>query len=215
MAEQPTIVVRGEAFREVPPEQAVLSVTVSARDRDRETVVARLAERAAELRAVLDGYAEAIERRETSGVQVYPDLKRGSERVVAYTANAGTTVTVTDFGVLGELLLRLARLPQAVVAGPWWQLRPGSKAGADVRRTAIADALARAREYAGAVGARVDRLVEIADEGASGGGAQPMMRAAAFGMADESAGLELDPQQQTVHAAVIVRVTITEPDLAA
>lgn len=216
MAEQPTIVVRGEAFREVPPEQAVLSVTVSARDRDREVVVARLAERAGELRAVLDGYADAIERRETSGVQVYPDLKRGSERVVAYTAHAGTTVTVTDFGVLGELLLRLARLQQAVVAGPWWQLRPGSKAGADVRRTAIADALARAREYAAAVGARVDRLVEIADEGAGGGGVQPMMRAAAFGAAEDSAAsLDLDPQQQTVHAAVIVRVTITEPDLAA
>jgi hypothetical protein len=216
MAEQPTIVVRGEAYREVPPEQAVFSVTVTARDRDREAVLARLTERAAELRAVLDGYPEAIERRETSGVQVYPDLKRGSERVVAYTASAGTTVTVSDFGVLGELLLRLARLEQAVVAGPWWQLRPGSKAGADVRRTAIAEALARAREYAAAVGARIDRLVEIADEGAGGGGSQPMMRAAAFGAAEDSSGrLELDPQQQTVHASVIVRVTVTEPDLTA
>jgi uncharacterized protein len=216
MAEQPMIVVRGEAYREVPPEQAVLSVTVSARDRDRETVVARLAERAGELRTVLDGYAEAIERRETGGVQVYPDLKRGSERVVAYTASAGTTVTVTDFGVLGELLLRLARLQQASVAGPWWQLRPGSKAGADVRRTAIADALAHARDYAAAVGARVDRLVQIADEGASGDGVQPMMRMMAGGAAEDSAAsIDLDPQPQTVHAAVIVRVTITEPDLAA
>src|SRR4029450_10907811 len=75
-----------------------------------------------------------IERRETGGVQIYPDLKRGSEHLAAYTGRWATTVTVTDFGVLGELLLRLARLEQAAVAGPWWQLRPGSKAGADVRQ---------------------------------------------------------------------------------
>lgn len=214
MVDQPTIAVRGEAFREVPPEQAVLSVTVSARDRDRETVVGRLTERTAELRSLLDGYAEAIERRETTAVQVYPDLKRGSERVVAYTGSASTTVTVTDFGVLGELLLQLARLEQAVVAGPWWQLRPGSKAGADVRHAAISDALSRAREYAAAVGARIDRLIEIADEGA-GGGAQLMMQAASFDMAPESSpALEVDPQQQTVQASVVVRVTITEPAIA-
>nr|BFE67961.1 hypothetical protein GCM10020092_012620 [Actinoplanes digitatis] len=81
-----------------------------------------------------------------------------------------------------------------------------------MRREAIADALGRAREYAEAVGAEVDRLVEILDEG-TGGGAQPMMRMAAFGGAPEAADLELDvdPQQQTVHASVIVRVTVTEP----
>ncbi|GAA0507239.1 hypothetical protein Ade02nite_50580 [Paractinoplanes deccanensis] len=219
MSEQPTIVVRGEALREVPPELAVLSVTVSARDRDREAVIDRLLQRSAEVRDVLDsagGDDGAIERRETGGVQVFPELKRGSERVVAYSGSVSATVFVTDFEALGALLLRLAGLEFATVAGPWWQLRPGSKAGADVRREAIADALNRAREYAAAVGARVDRLVEIADEGV--GGSPVMLRAAAAGYdmaARESAGFELDPQQQTVQAAVTVRVTITEPDLSA
>ncbi|MGK5679143.1 SIMPL domain-containing protein [Actinoplanes sp. URMC 104] len=212
MAEQPMIVVRGEAYREVPPEQAVLNVTLSARDRDREAVVSRLRERSAELHALLAEAGDAIERRETGGVQVYPELKRGSERVVAYTGSIGTSVIVTDFEPLGQLLLRLAGFEHAAVNGPWWQLRPGSRAGADVRREAIADALGRAREYAEAVGARVDRLVEIADEGA-GGGERPMMRAVAFDNAQESAGFDVDPQPQTVHAAVTVRVTITEPDL--
>ena len=213
MADQPTIVVRGEAFREVPPEQAVLSVTLSARDRDRETVVSRLLERSNELHALLAGAGDAIERRETGGVRVFPELKRGSERVVAYTGSVGTTVTVTDFEPLGQLLLRLAALEHAAVAGPWWQLRPGSRAGAAVRREAIADALSRAREYAAAVGAGIDKLIEIADDGTSGGG--PMMRAMAFDAgAPESAGFEIDPQPQTVQASVTVRVTITEPELA-
>ncbi|GAB1694380.1 SIMPL domain-containing protein [Krasilnikovia sp. M28-CT-15] len=210
MAEQPMVVVRGEAVREVPPEQAVFTVTVSARDKDRETTLARLTERSAGLRQTLDGYPDAIERRETGGVFVRPELKRG-ERVSAYAGSVTTTVTVTDFAVLGEMLLRLANRDQTTVAGPWWQLRPGSTAGAEVRRAAIADALSRAAEYADAVGAQVDRLVEIADEGT--GGAAPRMRAMAFGMAGgaEAMELELDPQPQTVQASVVVRVAVTEP----
>jgi len=209
------VVVRGEALREVPPEVVVFSVTVLARDKDRQVVLTRLTDRAAELRSALDDYPDAIERRETSGVQVRPELKRGSERVTAYTGSVSTTVTVTDFAVLGELLLRLANQGQTSVSGPWWQLRPGSRAGVEVRRAAIDDALSRAREYAEAVGARVDRLVEILDEG-TGGGGHPMMRALGFG--GESAGgaeleLDLDPQQQTVQASVVVRVAITEPSV--
>ncbi|GAA2614387.1 SIMPL domain-containing protein [Paractinoplanes durhamensis] len=209
---QPTIVVRGEALREVPPELAVFSVTVTARGRDKDTVLTHLTERAAVLRALLDGYGEAIERRETSGVQVLPDFKRSGDRPVAWTASAGTTVTVTDFAALGEMLPRLAGLEQASIAGPWWQLRRGSTASAEVRRAAIADALDRAREYASAVGSRISGLVEISDE-IAGGGFHPMMARAP--MAD-AAGLELqlDPQVQTVQASVIVRVTITDPDLS-
>ena len=211
MAEQPHISVRGEAFREVPPEIAVISVTVSARGRNRQDTLDRLTERAAALRTALDDYPDAIERRETSGAQVYPEVKRGGN-VAAYTGRVTTSVTVTDFGELGELLLRLGNQEQTAVAGPWWQLRPGSTAGSEVRREAIADALHRAREYAEAVGARVDRLVEIADEGAEG--AHPMMRMAAFaGGPEADQPLVVDPEQQTVRAAVTVRVTITTPTL--
>ncbi|NMO50472.1 SIMPL domain-containing protein [Actinoplanes sp. TBRC 11911] len=211
MAEQlPVVVVRGEAVREVPPEQAVLSVTASARDRDRDTVLTRLAERSASVRAVLEAYGEGIEKRETSQVSIYPDMGRRSDTPVAYVGSAGTTVTVTDFALLGELMLRLAGLDQVAVAGPWWQLRAGSKAGAEVRAEAIADALQRAREYANAVGARVHRLVEIADESSGGVGGRAFLTAA---VSRDTAQLEFDPQMQTVQASVIVRVTITEPDL--
>jgi uncharacterized protein YggE len=208
MVDQPMVVAHGEAVREVPPELAVFSVTAAARDKDRETTLTRLTERAAEVRTALDDYPDAIARRETGGVQVHPELKRG-ERVSAYSGSVTTTVTVTDFSVLGELMLRLANQDQTSVSGPWWQLRPGSTAGAEVRRAAIADALARAKDYADAVGARVDRLVEIADD-APGGGAHPMMRAAAFDTGSRPE-LDIDPQMQTVQAGVVVRVAITEP----
>ena len=69
---EPVVAVRGEINREVPPEIATVSVTVAARDRDRQAALARLAERSAALGTLLDGYAEAIERRETSGVLRVP-----------------------------------------------------------------------------------------------------------------------------------------------
>jgi uncharacterized protein YggE len=209
MPEQPMVVVRGEAVREVPPEIASFAVTANVRERDRETALARLAERAAQVRLALDGHGDTIERRDTGLVEVFPEVKGREGRTVGYVGRVATNVTVTDFAALGEMLLPLAALEGVAVSGPWWQLRPGSGAGPEVRRAAIADALARAREYAEAVGARVDRLVEIADESGGGG----MMMARAEMMHDASRSLELDPQPQTVRASVVMRVAITEPDL--
>jgi uncharacterized protein YggE len=214
MVDQPTVVVRGEAVREVPPELASFTVTVSARDKDRQSALTRLAERAASIRTLLDDAGDVIERRETGGVHLRPELKRAGERVIAYTGSVTTTVTVTDFTALGELMLRLGDQDQTAINGPWWELRPGSTAGSEVRRAAIADALDRAREYADAVGASLDRLIEIADEGTGGGGGgRPMMRSFGGFAKSESEPLELDvdPQPQTVQATVQVRFAITEP----
>jgi uncharacterized protein YggE len=213
MVDLPVVVVRGEAQREVPPEQAVFSVTVSAREPDRQTTLARLAERAAALRRLLDGFPDAIEGRETDGVDVHPRFKRGGERITGYNGSVTTTVTVSDFEVLGDLLLRLAGEEQTSISGPWWRLRPGSTAGADVRRAAIADALSRARDYADAVGSRVQRLIEIADAGTEDH--HPMFRAmnlsAGSGGSEGGPELEVDPQPQTVQATVVVRVEISAP----
>jgi uncharacterized protein YggE len=208
--ELPVVTVRGEAFREVAPEVASFSVTASARDKDRETTLRRLRERAAAVGAVLDGVA--TEKRETGRLQVHPELKRGGERVSAYAGSVTTNVTVTDFEVLGELMLRLAEIDQTSVAGPWWQLRPDSTAGAEVRTAAIRNALRKAHEYAEAVSSEVHGLIEIADDGV-GGGAQPvMMRAMTAAAYDTGApDLDVEPQAQTVSAAVVVRVSISEP----
>ncbi|GLY01011.1 MULTISPECIES: SIMPL domain-containing protein [Actinoplanes] len=209
---EPTeIVVHGQAHREVPPDLAVFSATVSASDRDRRTVVDRLTRRAADVTAVLDRHGPAVEKRETTGVRVHPEMKR-REKVSAYTGNISTTVTVSDFGVLGEILAELAAQELTTIDGPWWQLRPGSRAGADVRREAVADALECARDYAAAVGAEVDRIVEIAE--AETGGGRPMFRAFGGGVAEMAAdapAFDLSPQEQVVEARVRLRVTITDP----
>jgi uncharacterized protein YggE len=216
MVDAPVVAVRGEAYREVAPELARFSVTATARDRDREATLTRLAERAAAVRVLLDSAGPAIDRREAGELRVWPETKRSGERVVAYHGSVTTTVTVTDFTALGELMLRLADQDQVEVSGPWWSLRPDSPAYREARRAAIADALARAREYAEALGARVTALLELSDTGTA---AQPMFaRSAEFGRAGGGAGgaapeLELDPRPQSVQAAVEARFTISEPVL--
>ena len=211
----PTVVVRGEVNREVPPEIATVTVTLAARDRERQAVLTRLAERSAALGVVLEGYSAAIEKRETGGVYVYPETKGPGERVVGYRGGVTVQLTVTDFAVLGDLVLRLADQDQTSVSGPYWALRPDSPAYRTARHDAIGDALTRAREYAEALGSRVVRLVQLADSGlgdrgAAGGlGAQPGMRA--MTAMDSAVSLELEPRQQRVYASVEARCQITEP----
>ncbi|HEY0700453.1 MAG TPA: SIMPL domain-containing protein [Micromonospora sp.] len=217
MSSTPIVSVRGEVHREVAPEIARFSVTVAARDRDRQTTLARLAERAETARRLIEGYGSAVERVETGDLRVRPELKRSGEKVAAYQGSVSSTVTVADFGVLGELMLRLADLDQTSVAGPWWSLRPDSPVHREARRDAIAEALTRAREYAEALGARVTALVELADTGMAN---QPMMMTrAAFAGPMQAAGgpptIELDPQQQTVQASVEARFAISEPAVLA
>jgi uncharacterized protein YggE len=103
-----------------------------------------------------------------------------------------------------------------VVSGPWWALRPGSPAHREARQAAIADALERAREYAAALGARIVRLIELADSGLN---AQPVTRGGFRAMALKRGGagevpqIDLEPQRQNVSASVEARFAISEPTL--
>ncbi|WBB97962.1 SIMPL domain-containing protein [Solwaraspora sp. WMMA2080] len=211
----PVVAVRGEVTREVPPELARFGVTAVARGKDRSGTLARLAERGDTVRTLIDGYGPAIERRESGALLVRPEWRRSGERVIAYHASVTTTVTVVDFTVLGELMMRLAGQDQVQVSGPWWSLRPTSPELGQARRAAIAEAITRARDYADALGAEVTGLVELADHGMSA--PQPVMlrgapRAfAATEMADPAPQLDLDPQVQTVQAVVEARFTISAP----
>ncbi|GGK00645.1 hypothetical protein GCM10010123_33190 [Pilimelia anulata] len=210
MTDTPYVAVRGEATVDADPELARLSATVTVRAGEREAALRTLTARVADVRAALDERAAAIERRDDGALQVYPELTGDNQRVAAYVASLGVTVTVTDFAALGELLAALGGLDHVSVAGPWWELRPQSPAGSAARRAAVDDAVGRAREYAAAVGAALDRLVAISDPGTSGGygggGGARMAYAAA-----ESTVLDLTPVPQSVTAAVELRFTLTPP----
>ncbi|MFD5430325.1 SIMPL domain-containing protein [Streptomyces sp. NPDC127084] len=222
--ETPRVAVRGETRLEVDPEIARIGVTVSARGKDRRAALEDLTSRNGEVLDLIKSYGDAVEKLETGAFSISPELSahgRG-ERVRAYHGRVRVTAVLADFTALGELVTRLADLDLTHVDGPWWSLRPDSPAHAAARRQAVLEAVRRAREYAGALGAELAALVELADIGAESpatyNGPRPAgaMRAAApygGGAATPAPALDLEPQRQTVYAQVNARFTMTPPQL--
>ena len=221
MAQQPIISVRGESHLEADPEIAVISVTVQARDRDRRTVLDRLASRNKQVLDLIKGYGEAVEKLESGPASVYPDVKHKerSERVAGYVGQATAAVTIRDFTVLGELMARLADGELVTVSGPWWSLRPDSPVYRQARIAAAQDATRRAGEYAQAFGGELGGLIEAADTGLLTGHAEQGVQFRAFaagGVARaslaEPADMDFEPARQTVTAQVEARFGMLLPE---
>jgi len=218
---QPVISVRGEALLEAEPEVAIVNVTIEARDRDRRTVLSRLASRSQRVTDLIKSHGDAVEKLESGAASVRPDIsdKKPSERVPRYLGQASVRITVRDFTVLGELMTGLSDEELVTVAGPWWALRPDSRVYREARLAAARDAMVRAREYAKAFGGGLAGLIEAADAGllTSPGEHGPHFRAMAAGRAvgfakgDPQAGLDFEPARQTVTAQVEARFAMTVP----
>ncbi|MFM9367292.1 SIMPL domain-containing protein [Streptomyces sp. Da 82-17] len=219
----PRVAVRGEARLEVDPEIARITVTVTARGRDRRTALDDLTQRNNTALQLIKSYGEAVEKLETGNFAISPQLtdKGKNERVRAYQGRVLITAELGDFTALGELTTRLADLELTRVDGPYWALRPDSPVHAQARRQAVHEAVHRAREYADALGSHLTSLIDIADIGANNGALPPpppppgAMRAVSYG-APEMAGapaLDLEPQRQTVYANLNARFTMAPPEL--
>ena len=214
--------VRGEAVIEAEPELATLHIRVEAQAADQQTALALLTERQRTVSDLVKRFAPGIERSETTGMHVYPELRdKKNEKVRRYAGSADTTVLVHDFGIVSDLLVAASAVELTSVRGPYWQLRPTSPVFREARIAAAADALTRARDYAAAYGAEVLDLVQIADEGLSyerpprpfhaAGQGQRVLLAAAVG--EES--IDLQPAKQQVTGRLEARFTLTQPDLRA
>ncbi len=215
------ISVRGEATMLVDPEVADLTVIITAHARDRREAFERLVKRNDEVLDLVRSYGDSVDRVESTGVSVAPELRRGKdEKIRSYSGAVRVRVTVADIAILGELIARVADLETAIVEGPYWRLRRASPVYREARNRAVAEAVARARDYAEAIGSRVTGLIELADTGLTTSPAAPHMHAAgvafsgrmAAAAAPEPPTLDLEPQQQTVYASVEARFRAIQPE---
>lgn len=216
------ISVRGEATMLVDPEVVDVTVVVTAHARDRREAFERLVKRNDEVLDLVRSYGDSVDRVESTGVSVAPELRRGKdEKIRSYSGAVRVRVAVGDIAILGELVARIADLETAAVEGPYWRLRRTSPVYREARNRAVAEAVARARDYAEAIGSRVTGLIELADTGLTTSPAPPRMRAAGgvvFGgrataaTVPEPPTLDLEPQQQTVYASVEARFLAVQPE---
>ena len=216
------ISVRGEARLTVTPELADLTVVVTTHAKDRREAFERLVKRNDEVLELLRSYGDSVDRLESSGVAVHPEVRKSGreEKIRSYHGAVRLEVAVADFAVLGEIVARLADLEAAHLEGPRWRLRHDSPVYRKARTRAVREAVTRAQDYAEALGSRVTGLLELADTGLAqnqvhrhstrAAGAMPAPAGAAFGAA-ESPMLDLEPVAQEVHASVEARFSSTQP----
>src|SRR5258708_7973415 len=94
-AEPAVISVRGEATLLVDPEVADLTVVVTAQARDRREAFERLVKRNDEVLALVRSYGDSVDRVESTGVSVAPELRRGKdEKIRSYSGAVRVRVTV-------------------------------------------------------------------------------------------------------------------------
>jgi uncharacterized protein YggE len=230
VAQHPLISVRGAGIVETAPEIARVLVTVTARSKDRAEVLTALAQRRADVTALLAIHGAAVEKIEEGSTHVRPDFRtdikgdRGKERITGYYATTRFEVTITDFTVLGDIVASLAGQEGTSISGPSWHLRTDSPVRRAARTLAAKDALVRAREYADAFGSKVVELVELADVGMlsdSGGGSDRYASRTAIGVAlsggwdedEHEPSFDFTPVAQTVHEQVDARFVVEAPDL--
>jgi uncharacterized protein len=214
MSKQPRVTVQGEGQVEGPPELATVSASLHTSGRTAADVTRSLADLAQQVDAALPDLVYESVRTDPLSVSPVFD-RRSGVRITGYTGRYATRLTLADFTGLSDLVVALSGLPGAAVDGPWWSLRRGSDLERQARTAAVAAAVARARDYAGALGATLGDLLELSDTG--GGFASPMPRMAmAFkGAEPPPPELDLDPQPQTVTATVTARFALVDVPRAA
>jgi uncharacterized protein len=226
----PLLAVRGEASLDVEPEMARIEVSVAASAGDAGEVRRLLAERGAVIEAILGEFGDVIEKDESSGMRLTPQLSgragagSAAGRTAGYQGVVQHAITVTSFDRLGELMARLSVPEMTEIGGPWWDLRPGSPVYREARVAAVADAVGRARDYAAAIGSELSGLVELADShllSETRGPAEPRalvppprLPQRPRAVPAEAPVLDLAPAPQRVRASVEARFTISEPDLS-
>lgn len=209
------LVVRGAAVRRRPAEVGTVTGAVEAADDDPRTAIDRV-------RVGIRGLADSLADRRASGAVRWstgelrtwseqPWSADGTPQAVVHHASCGFTAAFEATDEPGSWLgERLGRGDGLVVHQVGWDLAPATRADLErgTRGDAVRDALARAQDYADALGLGPVRPVAVADAGllhgagAGPGGDQPMFRLAA---STEGSGVPLDPAEVEIACSIDAR----------
>lgn len=207
--------VRGSHSVMVPPERAIVYVTVSADGPVPEPVVRMVASTLAEVTASLESRLDPANGPVTrySVEQVRKGAHRpynqdGRQMPVLHTASASVTATFLDFDDLATWVDRTAILDGVGINHIEWTLTDATRhtMEREIRQEAVRDAVRRAQDYADALELGPVRVRGISDTGLSGPGEPRVLMARA--MADPMGGrpqILLRPDDVPIEAHVEAR----------
>lgn len=213
------ILVRGFGEAKVPPDRAIIQVTIDAEGPSREAAYQAAADSARQVDQVLSAHDAAIDRVTTAALVVHPKTrwKRGESVRTGWRAYRSSTVDVTDFTPLGQLLAELTAAGGTIV-GPNWRVDATNPAHHEVRAAAAREAGRRAEAYASGLGLVVGdvrwmsepglRDAKAHDGGVPFAGAAISRSAPAPGAAPEQDIIDVTPADLTIRAEIEVSVAL-------
>lgn len=209
MSPASTLTVRGEGHVEGPPELATVAAALHVSGRSAADVTRALAEVSRQVdHALPDLVFDSVR---TDPLSVTPMFdRRSGVKVTGYSGRYATRLTLADFSGLSDLVVALSALPDVALDGPWWSLRRESPLQQRARVAAVHAAVARARDYATALGATLGDLLELSDTDSGSHGLMPRAFALSAKGGAEPPELDLEPQPQTVTASVTARFSLKQ-----
>ena len=194
----PTVSVVGEAAIRTQPDEAFLSITLSAVHESPGPALADVAKRSESLATMLDELGISRDDRSTTGVTVTEEFDHTEQgrRSLGHRATASLSVRVADAELIGRVMMRSSGELDARIAGPSWRVSQRHPAWLEAASQAAANARTKAAAYAAGVDARLGPLLKLSESDNSYG--VPQAARAAFGGAD----MHVDAGQQEVTASI-------------
>ena len=158
-----TITVNGTGEALVSADVAVISLGVSARDRDVLKAQAKVNEAIASIRAVLLENGIAKEDIITDYINIYAmyDYRDDQEEVAAYNANSTLAIRVTKMDAIGELIDLAFGAGANTLNGISFSASDTTEAKAEALRAAVRDAQEKAEVLADAAGLSLGKVESI------------------------------------------------------
>ena len=206
-----TISVRGESHLDAPAELGTVTVAVRASDRDPAAAYDRVVRKTAQLSAKLTSLveSEAVLRWSVGPVSRWWNHDPGSSRR-QHEVRQVVRFTMPGRAHVAEWLSSTADDGGLESDGVHWSLTDETRSRLlrEVRAAAVADARARAHDYADAAGLGLPRLTALSDTGLlGGGGGVEMASARLMSDAADDLGQTLRPDDIRVTAVVEARFT--------
>ena len=159
------ITVSGSGNTLVPADTAIVSLGITARDKDVLKAQQKANEVIAAIRAVLTENGIAPEDINTGYLNIYAmyDYTEGMEEISAYNANSTLAIRLTDMEIVGQVIDLAFGAGANTLNGIEFSASDTDEARAEALKKAVQDARAKAEILAEAAGLKITQIVEISE----------------------------------------------------